>query len=112
MGDDSDVYCFGTKEGHHEVFMSRGHFPPESWLYKQLFRRWTKRLPRRLKAWITIREFSREPIPIGPLDGEEYYFLNQVECAEALISLQEIGYKVPWYAIDRLLFEAEEEGEL
>lgn len=43
-----------------------------------------------------------------PRDGETFHMAGPQECADQLLALRELGYKVPQHAIDALLKEEKE----
>jgi len=105
----SDIYCFSSGEGHFEVLVANGRIRPLT-----LWEKIRSKLPQTkgMRRRTDIAYWLEPLLPTGfPLDGESYCLPTELECAEVLLSLRDVGYGVPQDAIDRLLEEADEKAE-
>lgn len=105
-----DVYCYESAHGGFVIHVAKNRrvgatpipeLPPLLSVTPEEFREAHKRQSEWLNTAVVV--------PIGlPDDGETYDADTAEETANMLISLRAKGYRVPQYAIDTLLEEANE----
>lgn len=108
-----DVYVYAASEGWciHVAANKTAEDPPENsrevagwWEQGEAGVKAYVEQHTRLTEWMT----TAAKVPIGLAhDGGYFIEPTALACAERLISLKEMGYRVPQYAIDDLIEESE-----
>lgn len=103
-----DIYAYEGEEGFVVHVATNRRTPAEP------FPEPVKRSEEGLTAWIVREQIVVEMMkastsqPIGLLhDGDIFSFDTAGECAAQLVTLRDLGYNVPQYAIDALREESE-----